>query len=130
AVADQPLDPEGAIVVVVGIGGLGHLALQVLAARSPEVVIAVDPRAAARDLGLRLGADHAVDSVAEARSLVDELSGGTGADLVMDFVGSPDTLDAAPGLMATGGALAVVGSAGGRLTVDKTGSMPRGWRVS
>lgn len=130
AVAAQPVDPEGAIVVVIGIGGLGHLALQVLAARSPEVVIAVDPRATARDLGIRLGAHHAVESVAEARALVDEVSGGTGADLVMDFVGAPDTLDATPGLMASGAALAVVGSAGGRLTVDKTGSVPRGWRVA
>ena len=130
AVVAQPVDPHGAIVVVIGIGGLGHLALQVLAARSPEVVIAVDPRAAARDLGLRLGAHHAVESVDEARALVDEVSGGTGADLVMDFVGAPETLDAAPGLMATGAALAVVGSAGGRLAVDKTGSVPRGWRVA
>ena len=130
AVVSQPVDPSGAIVVVIGVGGLGHLALQVLAARSPEVVVAVDPRESARELGLRLGAHHAVASVADARALVDQLSDGTGADLVMDFVGAPDTLDAAPGLMATGGALAVVGSAGGRLTVDKTGSMPRGWRVA
>lgn len=129
AVVSQPLDPAGAIVVVVGIGGLGHMALQVLAAKNPETIIAVDPRVSARELGLRLGAHHAVDSVDAAGQLVAELSGGTGADLVMDFVGAADTLDHAEGLMATGGSLVVVGSAGGRLTVDKQGSLPRGWRV-
>lgn len=129
AVLSQPVDITGAIVVVIGIGGLGHLALQVLAARSPEVVVAVDPRESARDLGVRLGAHHAVDSVAAALDLVERLSGGTGADLVLDFVGAPDTLDSAPKLMATGAALVVVGSAGGQLTVDKKGSVPRGWRV-
>ncbi|MDV8002630.1 alcohol dehydrogenase catalytic domain-containing protein [Rhodococcus sp. IEGM 1408] len=129
AVVSQPVDPSGAIVVVVGIGGLGHLALQVLASRSPEVVVAVDPRESARELGLRLGAHHAVDSVDAARELVGRLSGDTGADLVLDFVGAPDTLDAARLMMATGAALVVVGSAGGALTVDKKGSVPRGWRV-
>ena len=129
AVVSQPVDPAGAIVVVIGVGGLGHLAVQVLAARSPEVVIAVDPRESARALALRLGAHHAVASVAGARELVAELSQGTGADMVLDFVGAPGTMDAASQLMATGGALTVVGSAGGHLTVDKSGSLPRGWRV-
>lgn len=129
AVVSQPVDPAGAIAVVIGIGGLGHLALQVLAAREPAVIVAVDPRDSARDLGLRLGADHAVSSVAEAAELVADLSEGTGADLVMDFVGAVETLDSASALMATGATLVVVGSAGGHLTVDKRGSLPRGWRV-
>ncbi|WP_230930646.1 alcohol dehydrogenase catalytic domain-containing protein [Dietzia aurantiaca] len=129
AVVSQPVDPAGAIVVVIGIGGLGHLAVQVLADRAPAVIIGVDPRESARELGLRLGADHTVASVAEAAALVSEVSGDTGADLVMDFVGAGQTLDAADGLMATGATLVVVGSAGGHLTVDKKGSLPRGWRV-
>lgn len=129
AVVSQPVDVDGAIIVVIGIGGLGHLALQVIASRSPGVVVAVDPRASARELGLRLGAHHAVDSVDRARELVEQLSDGTGADLVLDFVGAPDTLAAGPRMMATGAALVVVGSAGGELNVSKKGSVPRGWRV-
>lgn len=129
AVQSQPVDPAGSIVVVIGIGGLGHLAVQLLAAREPAVLVGVDPRESARELALRLGADHAVDSVDAATALVAELSGDTGADLVMDFVGAAPTLDGASGLMATGATLVVVGSAGGHLTVDKQGSLPRGWRV-
>ncbi|WP_299023169.1 NAD(P)-dependent alcohol dehydrogenase [uncultured Dietzia sp.] len=128
AVVSQPVEVSGAIVVVIGIGGLGHLALQVLRDRSPEVVVAVDTRQSARELGLTLGADHAVASVDEARALVERLSDGSGADLILDFVGAQATIDACPSMLATGGALAVVGSAGGRLTVDKQGSVPRGWR--
>lgn len=129
AVVSQPVDIAGAIVVVIGIGGLGHLALQVLRQRLPEVVIAVDPRESARELGLRLGADHVVSSVQEAEALVARVSEGTGADLILDFVGAQETVDADPRLMATGGTLVLVGSAGGALTVDKRGSLPRGWRV-
>lgn len=129
AVTSQPVDPRGAVVVVIGIGGLGHLALQVLALREPSAVIAVDPRDSARDLALRLGAHHAVTSVEEADELVAELADGAGADLVLDFVGAPETMGSAPGLMAGGACLVVVGSARGSLTVDKGGALPRGWRV-
>ncbi|MDX2355875.1 alcohol dehydrogenase catalytic domain-containing protein [Dietzia sp. PP-33] len=130
AVDSQPVDVAGAVVVVIGIGGLGHLALQVVRSRSPEVVVAVDPRRGARDLATELGADHAVASVAEAVDLVARLSGDTGADLVFDFVGVQDTVTAGARMLATGGGLTVVGSAGGSLTVDKQGSVPRGWRVA
>lgn len=138
AVVAQPVDPRGAVVVVIGIGGLGHLALQVLADREPALVVAVDTRQSARDLARRLGAHHAVTSVAEAAALLADAgadpaagpaSDGTGADLVLDFVGAPDTVGAVPELMAAGACVVVVGSAGGSLTVDKGGTLRRGWRV-
>lgn len=129
AVVSQPVELRGAIVVVIGIGGLGHLALQVLALREPTAILAVDPRESARELALRLGAHHAVASVEEVKALVAELSGDSGADLVLDFVGAPDTMGGAPELMAAGACLVVVGSAGGHLTVNKGGALPRGWRV-
>lgn len=130
AVDSQPVSVSGAVVVVVGVGGLGHLALQVLRLRSPEVVVAVDPRESARELALELGADHAVSSVEEASLVVEQVSGGTGADLVFDFVGAQSTLAAGTTLLASGGAYALVGSAGGQLTVDKQGSLTRGWKIS
>lgn len=130
AVHCQPVSPEGAAVVVIGVGGLGHLALQVLRTQGPELVVAVDPKETARALALELGADHAVESVDEALGLLNRLTDGVGADLVYDFVGAQATLDTAARMLATGGALAVVGSAGGRLTVDKQGAVPRGWKVN
>lgn len=129
AVVSQSVPPTGAVVVVVGVGGLGHLALQVLRTADPAAVVAVDTNPDARALALRLGADVAVGAVEEAAGPVAEYGEGAGADLVFDFVGAQTTMDAAARLLATGGTLVVVGSAGGRLTVDKQGSVPRGWTV-
>jgi propanol-preferring alcohol dehydrogenase len=53
----------------------------------------------------------------------------TGVDVILDFVGSESTVSALPGLLAPGGQVAWVGSAGGRLEVAKGGDLPRGWGV-
>jgi alcohol dehydrogenase, propanol-preferring len=123
------LVPDG-VVVVVGAGGLGHLAVQVVAGLRPRGVVAVDLREDARALALELGATVAVETVAKAVAAVAEIGGGPGADIVLDFVGSTETLAAAPALLAPGGQLAVVGSAGGRLSVAKGAELPRGWGVT
>ena len=128
-----------AVVVVVGVGGLGHLALQLLKGSGTAALVAVDTRAGARELASRLGADVTVSSMEHvAPALVDlaKASGAdtrhelAGADLVLDFVGASETLDAVPGLLATGGQVVLVGSAGGSLTVCKGGTLPRGWGVA
>lgn len=118
----------GAAVAVVGVGGLGHLAVQLLARRAAAVV-AVDPRAEARALADRSGATRSVADVREAAAVLQELVGTAHADLVLDLVGTEDTLVGAAALLAPGGELVLVGSAGGRLTVGKGGSLPRGWGV-
>lgn len=123
----------GSVVVVIGIGGLGHLALQILGDAGAAQVVAVDPREEARDLASRLGAAHSVASVDDALQVLEgsvEAFDGPGADLVLDFVGSAPTLAVADRLLAPGGSHVVVGSGGGRLTVAKGGTWPRGWSVS
>jgi propanol-preferring alcohol dehydrogenase len=111
------------VVLVVGVGGLGHLAIQVLSALSTATIVAVDPRESARSLAQQHGANR-VHS--ELRAL--DLAGGV--DLVLDFVGSDATLDQAAHLLAPGGRLVVVGSAGGSLIAAKGGALPRGWQLS
>lgn len=120
----------GATVVVIGVGGLGHLALQLLAGHDPACVVAVEPRTAGRQLAMRLGADAVVPAVADASAWLDGCDGGHGADLVFDFVGTQETLAAGGTLLAPGGRLVVVGSAGGRLEVGKSVGLERGWGVS
>lgn len=120
-------DLAGATVLVIGIGGLGHLALQLLARHDPVCVVAVDPRAEARALGLRLGADAVVASTIDAAEWLEGGHHGSGADVVLDFVGSQETVEAAAQVLAPGGRIAVVGSAGGRLEVAKGDGLPRGW---
>jgi len=121
-----------AVVLVVGVGGLGHLAIQALRSRSTATVVAVDPRDSARALALRLGADVVVADLALVAAALDEhaVDAEGGIDLVLDFVGSSATLTGAADLLATGGRLVVVGSAGGELVASKAGGLPRDWQLS
>lgn len=120
----------GGVAVVVGVGGLGHLALQAVARLAPAVVVAVDPRHEARALAERLGADAAVASIDQVATALGGLDAAAGADVVLDFVGSEETVAALPKFLASGGQVAWVGSAGGTLEVGKGGDLPRGWGVA
>jgi NAD+-dependent secondary alcohol dehydrogenase Adh1 len=73
--------------VVIGAGGLGHIGIQVLKALSPAELIVVDRNPDALKLALSMGADHGV--VAEGKQVEEvlELTGGFGAEVVVDFVG-------------------------------------------
>lgn len=73
--------------VVIGAGGLGHIGIQVLRALSPAEIIVVDRNPDATKLALTIGADHGV--VAEGKQVeeVMDLTGGLGAEVVLDFVG-------------------------------------------
>ncbi len=103
----------GSSAVVIGVGGLGHLAIQILKATTAAQVIAIDPRAEARQLALRVGADHALDPGPTTGLEVRDLASGRGADAVFDFVGSDATI--ALGAMSARqmGDLTIVGLAGG-----------------
>lgn len=74
-------------VVAIGAGGLGHIGIQVLKALTAAEVIVVDRNADAVKLALDIGADHGV--VAEGSQVADvlDLTGGHGAEVVLDFVG-------------------------------------------
>lgn len=108
----------GTTAVVIGIGGLGHLGVQVLRATTAARVVAVDPRESARELAERSGADATLspgDSlVAEVRGL----TGGLGADVVLDFVGSDDTLRSAAQMARQLSDITIVGLGGGTLPVS------------
>lgn len=104
----------GDYALVVGIGGLGHIGLQVLQSLTPATIIAADVREAALGLAADLGADYTVDSSEhDLASEVDDLTDGTGVGAVLDFVGSDVTLRSGPGLLAPGGDHHIVGYEGG-----------------
>lgn len=103
----------GSTAVVIGAGGLGHLAVQLLKALTPARVAAVDSRADALALAAACGADATVAAGPAAAATVREVTGGRGADLVLDLVGSDDTLALALGSARTLGDVTLVGIAGG-----------------
>jgi D-arabinose 1-dehydrogenase-like Zn-dependent alcohol dehydrogenase len=110
--AARELNP-GDHAVVVGVGGLGHIGLQCLEAMAPVTVTALDVKEAARDLATDLGAHHAVDPSSEdVPSRIDDITDGTGAAQVLDFVGADQTTALAPDIVAAGGDHHVVGYGG------------------
>src|SRR5579872_2314782 len=109
----------GATCVVIGLGGLGHMAVQILAATTAVRIIAVDVRPEALDLASQSGAHHCFPANEEAAKAIRELTGPPpgGADVVLDFVGATSTLLLGASIISTGGWLVLVGLAGGELKV-------------
>jgi propanol-preferring alcohol dehydrogenase len=105
----------GSTAVVIGIGGLGHMAVQILRALSPAQVIAVDTSAEKLALAQELGADETVEAGGNAAERIRELTHGRGAELVLDDVGADDTLALSKEITRFEGHLTVVGLAGGKL---------------
>ena len=105
----------GTSALVIGVGGLGHMAVQILRALTSALVIATDIDAAKLSLAREVGADHAVDAGEHAAVEIRELTRGRGATLVLDCVGSDATLALDTQVVAKGGAVMVIGVAGGTL---------------
>jgi propanol-preferring alcohol dehydrogenase len=104
-----------ACVVVIGVGGLGHIAIQLLRALTGVRIVAVDLREDALALARDGGAHAAVSGQGLDPADLRQEAGGAGAGLVLDFVGSDATLALAAGVAAQGGDIAIVGIAGGTL---------------
>ncbi|QWF85135.1 NAD(P)-dependent alcohol dehydrogenase [Amycolatopsis sp. CA-230715] len=73
--------------VVIGAGGLGHIGIQVLKAITAAELIVVDRNPDAVELAVSIGADHGVVADGGQVAAVGELTGGHGAETVIDFVG-------------------------------------------
>jgi alcohol dehydrogenase, propanol-preferring len=118
-----PLLRPGTSAVVIGVGGLGHVAVQLLKALSPARVVAVDRRDEALDVATRSGADVVLQAAGLAAPELRRAAGGRGAALVVDCVGSDDTLALAAGAVAPGGHVSVLGLVGGTFPM-RFGTVP------
>ncbi|MEV0096795.1 NAD(P)-dependent alcohol dehydrogenase [Streptomyces sp. NPDC050738] len=107
----------GSTAVVIGTGGLGHVAVQLLRAMSTARIIALDVTEEKLALAREVGAHEAVLSDEKAAARVRELTGGRGAEAVFDFVGAPPTTAIAGACAAVEGDVTIVGIGGGTLPV-------------
>ncbi len=107
----------GSTAVVIGAGGLGHVAIQLLRALSPSRVIALDVAEEKLALAGSVGAHETVLSDERAAGRVRELTGGLGAEAVFDFVGAEPTVRTAGEVAAVEGDISIVGLGGGALPV-------------
>ncbi len=108
----------GSTVVVIGAGGLGHMAVQILAATSSSRIIVVDRSDAALQLATRVGAHATVAAGEDAAGHIMELTRGRGADVTIDVVGAEDSLALGAAITRSLGHLTIVGIAGGTLPVS------------
>lgn len=103
----------GDYAVLVGIGGLGHIGLQVLDAISPATSIAIDVKDEALSLADSVGATHTINAANEdTKATIDDITDGDGARQIIDFVGSDETLQYAIEMLAPGGDHHIVGYEG------------------
>ena len=103
----------GSSAVVIGVGGLGQYAVELLRLQTAAQIVAVDTRATPLELAGSLGADHAVQSGDGAAERILELTQTRGADAVLDFVGNDESLRLAAATVGRRGTVAVLGLAGG-----------------
>lgn len=107
----------GSTAVVIGVGGLGHMGVQLLSAMTGTRIIAVDQKADALELARSHGAEVTVDAGDDAAAAIREATRGVGADVVLDFVGANDTMALGVQVARPLGDLTIVGIAGGTLPV-------------
>jgi NAD+-dependent secondary alcohol dehydrogenase Adh1 len=86
AKAARSLRP-GDYCVMIGAGGLGHIGIQVLKAISAATLVVVDRNPDAVKLAQEIGADVGVVADGSQVDQVLEITGGKGAEAVVDFVG-------------------------------------------
>jgi alcohol dehydrogenase, propanol-preferring len=101
----------GSTAVVIGVGGLGLLAVQFLRSLCAARIIAVDNEPKRLSLAKEHGADDAIASDAETASHVRAITSGAGANFVLDCVGAEPTLKTGVAALARLGRLTLVGAA-------------------
>ncbi|MBN9738022.1 MULTISPECIES: NAD(P)-dependent alcohol dehydrogenase [unclassified Pseudonocardia] len=102
----------GRFALVIGLGGLGQIAVQILTALTGATVIATDTKPDAMARAAERGAVVVPGGDGQAER-IREITGGRGVDAAFDLVGATPTLKLAQASMAVGGRLTVVGIAGG-----------------
>ena len=112
--AAEKLNP-GHYCVVLGTGGLGHIALQCLHELCGVRTIAVDSSDTARTLARELGAHHVLDTGPDLVEELKDLTGG-GAHAVIDFVGELGAEQVCWQMLRPGGIHYIVGY-GGKIEV-------------
>ena len=102
----------GDTVVIVGAGPIGLAAVMTARLFSPAHIMVVDPVSTRLDAAKALGADIVMQNAAgteDAEVLVADITGGLGADVVIEAVGLPETFELCTRLVRPGGHVANVG---------------------
>ncbi len=121
----------GSTVVVIGVGGLGHMAIQLLRVLAPVRIIAADVDDTKLQHAKALGADAIVNNrnASEAGERIRHITGPRGASLVLDCVGVQPAFDLGATLLGRNSVWTILGLGGGRHQFVH-GSTPYGTSMS
>jgi L-iditol 2-dehydrogenase len=109
----------GETVLVQGPGPIGLIAVQLCKALGAGRVILTGTRDERLAVGTRLGADHVINVKRESLAArIGELTGGKGADAVLECAGGPTSMQEALENVKRGGRIGVVAWYGGPVTMD------------
>jgi propanol-preferring alcohol dehydrogenase len=117
--------------VVLGVGGLGHMAIQLLRVLAPVRIVAADVDDSKLAQAKALGADDIINNrnVDEAADRIQHIAGPRGAGLVLDCVGVQPTVDLGARLLGRNSVWTIVGLGGGHHDFHH-GSTPYGTSMS
>lgn len=121
----------GGTAVVIGVGGLGHMALQLLRLLAPVRIVAADVDDTKLAQARALGADEVVNNrdAAAAADRIRQIAGSRGAALVLDCIGVQPTVDLGAKLLGRNSVWTIVGLGGGKHEF-RHGSTPYGTLMS
>jgi NAD+-dependent secondary alcohol dehydrogenase Adh1 len=102
----------GTTAAIIGVGGVGHIALQLVRELGASRVVGVDTDERRRQLARELGADDVLGEQVDVADAVRELTDGVGADVVLDFVGTDETHAVGMAMLARRGIYSIVGYGG------------------
>jgi S-(hydroxymethyl)glutathione dehydrogenase/alcohol dehydrogenase len=109
AVSNAAKIPPGAVVAVIGAGGVGLNVVQGAALAGASRIIAIDRESAPLAVASSLGATDVSQPTGKTSEAVGALTNGRGADFVFDTVGTPATLTDAITSARKGGTVVVTG---------------------
>ncbi len=107
-----PMLPPGTTAVVLGAGGLGHIGIQCLDALTAARIVVVDRNPEALELAKQVGAHQTVLADGNQVQSVQELTGGGGGQVVLDFVAEQGAESDAWAMTAPAGSMFVIGYGG------------------
>jgi propanol-preferring alcohol dehydrogenase len=121
----------GSTAVVLGVGGLGHMAIQLLRELAAVRIVAADVDDNKLQQASALGANDLVNNrnADEAAARIQQITGPRGASLVLDCVGVQPTMDLGAKLLGRNSVWTIVGLGGGRHDF-RHGSTPYGTVMS
>jgi threonine dehydrogenase-like Zn-dependent dehydrogenase len=99
----------GDAVAVVGVGPVGHFCVQAARSHGPSELLALDLEPERLALATRFGATAIDVRAHHPHTAVAERTGGRGADVVIEAVGTPQAFASALDVVRRGGRIAVVG---------------------